>query len=115
MPKISAPPSPSDSDPGKKPTASDAAIEEAAKRLSRRQIIKDASEYVKKHISRQPPVQRFFSFMPTMLTRVSPFHFKSRLKYKEWPLVRLDSGDANSWGRNSWSSLTRPSCSGCWP
>ncbi len=34
-----------------------------------------------------------------MLTRVSPFHFKGRLKSKEWPLVRLDSGDANSWGR----------------
>ena len=50
MPKISEPPSPLDTDPGKKPTASDAAIEEAAKRLSRRQIIKDASEYVKKHI-----------------------------------------------------------------
>lgn len=80
-------------------SASDAAIEAAAKRLTRRQIIKDASEYVKKHISRQPPAQRFFSFMPTMLTRVSPFHFKGRVKYKEWPLVRLDSGDANSWGR----------------
>jgi hypothetical protein len=80
-------------------TSSDAAIEAAAKRLTRRQIIKNASEYVKKHISRQPPVQRFFSFMPTMLTRVSPFHFKGRVKYNEWPLVRLDSGDADSWGR----------------
>lgn len=62
-------------------------------------MIKDASLYVKKHISKQPPVQRFFSFMPTLLTRVSPFHFKSRRKYEEWPLVRLDSGDVNSWGR----------------
>jgi len=53
---------------------------------------------VNKHISRQPPVQRFFSFMPTMLTRVSPFHFKGRYKLNEWPLVRLDSGDADSWG-----------------
>jgi len=78
---------------------SDAAIKDAAERLSRRQIITDASEFVKKHISRQPPVQRFFSFMPTMLTRVSPFHFKGRMKYTEWPLVRLDSGDADSWGR----------------
>ena len=33
-----------------------------------------------------------------MLTRVSPFHFKGRHKSTEWPLVRLDSGDANSWG-----------------
>jgi predicted transcriptional regulator len=80
-------------------TSSDAALKAAARSLTRRQIIKDASEFVKKHISRQPPVQRFFSFMPTMLTRVSPFHFKARMKYAEWPLVRLDSGDANSWGR----------------
>ena len=99
MPDRPKPPAQLNANPEKKTTASDAAIEAAAKQLSRRQIIKDASEYVKKHISRQPPVQRFFSFMPTMLTRVSPFHFKGRLKSKEWPLVRLDSGDANSWGR----------------
>lgn len=80
-------------------TSSDIALETAAKKLTRRQIIGDASEFVKKHISRQPPVQRFFSFMPTMLTRVSPFHFKSKAKYEQWPLVRLDSGDSNSWGR----------------
>ncbi len=67
-------------------------------KLTAKQIIKEASEFVNEHISRQPPVQRFFSFMPTMLTRVSPFHFKSRQKLTEWPLVRLGSGDANSWG-----------------
>jgi hypothetical protein len=99
MPDSGTPPTPPNADQTKQPSASDAAIEAAAQRLTRRQIIKDAAEYVKKHISRQPPVQRFFSFMPTMLTRVSPFHFKARTKYKEWPLVRLDSGDANSWGR----------------
>ncbi len=99
MPDKPKPPTPLNASPQPKPTASDAAIEAAARRLTRRQIIKDASEYVRKHISRQPPVQRFFSFMPTMLTRVSPFHFKGRIKSKEWPLVRLDSGDANSWGR----------------
>lgn len=66
--------------------------------LTGRQIITEASEYVKNHISRQPPVQRLFSFMPTMLTRVSPFHFKGRQKSNEWPLVRLDSGDSNPWG-----------------
>ncbi|MGD8991006.1 MAG: replication protein C, IncQ-type [Desulfobacterales bacterium] len=65
---------------------------------SGKKIIREASEYVKAHIRRQPPVQRFFSFMPTMLTRVSPFHFKGRHKSIEWPLVRLDSGDTNSWG-----------------
>ncbi len=99
MPDKHTPPTPSNANPAKSQSASDAALEAAAKRLTRRQIIKDASEYVKKHISRQPPVQQHFSFMPTMLTRVSPFHFKGRLKNKEWPLVRLDSGDANSWGR----------------
>ena len=67
-------------------------------KLTGKQIIKQASKYVKEHISRQPPVQQFFSFMPTMLTRVSPFHFKGRHKSNEWPLVRLDSGDTNSWG-----------------
>lgn len=67
-------------------------------KLTGKQIIKEAAKYVNEHISRQPPVQRFFSFMPTMLTRVSPFHFKGRHKSKEWPLVRLDSGDNNSWG-----------------
>jgi predicted transcriptional regulator len=77
--------------------ASDA-IGALARKLTGKQIIKEASQFVKTHISRQPPVQRFFSFMPTMLTRVSPFHFKGRHKFNEWPLVRLDSGDANSWG-----------------
>jgi predicted transcriptional regulator len=69
-----------------------------SKKPSGKKIIREASEYVKAHIRRQPPVQRFFSFMPTMLTRVSPFHFKGRQKSTEWPLVRLDSGDDNSWG-----------------
>jgi predicted transcriptional regulator len=67
-------------------------------KLTGKQIIKEASKYVDEHISRQPPLQRFFSFMPTMLTRVSPFHFKGRHKSNEWPLVRLDSGESNSWG-----------------
>ena len=69
-----------------------------SKKPSGKKIIQEASEFVKAHIRRQPPVQRFFSFMPTMLTRVSPFHFKGRHKSTQWPLVRLDSGDANSWG-----------------
>lgn len=99
MPEKPTPQSPSNTGSNTVKSASDTAIEAAARRLTRREIIKDASEYVKKHISRQPPVQRFFSFMPTMLTRVSPFHFKGRIKNKDWPLVRLDSGDANSWGR----------------
>jgi len=79
-----------------KPT--DSVIDTPMSKLTGNQIIREASRYVKEHISRQPPAQRFFSFMPTMLTRVSPFHFKGRHKADGWPLVRLDSGDANSWG-----------------
>jgi hypothetical protein len=73
--------------------------EAVTRQHSGRMIIKDAARFVKKHISKQPPVQRFFSFMPTLLTRVSPFHFRGRGKFDQWPLVRLDSGDENSWGR----------------
>jgi len=69
------------------------------KQLIGRRMIRDAADFVNTHISRQPPVQRFFSFMPTMLTRVSPFHFKSWTRSSDWPLVRLDSGNVNSWGR----------------
>ena len=76
----------------------DRATSKRSKTFSGKKIIREASQYVKAHIRRQPPVQRFFSFMPTMLTRVSPFHFKGRHKSAEWPLVRMDSGDANSWG-----------------
>jgi hypothetical protein len=71
----------------------------ADKQLIGRRMIREAALFVDRHLSRQPPVQRFFSFMPTMLTRVSPFHFKSSVKSKDWPLVRLDSGDVNTWGR----------------
>lgn len=80
-------------------TPKDEIIDDVSRRLRGYQMIRDASDYVKKHISRQPPVQRFFSFMPTMLTRVSPFHLRGRIKADNWPLVRLDSGEANSWGR----------------
>jgi hypothetical protein len=84
----------------KKPKGLSPADGEAiAKQNTGQKIIKDAARFVKKHISKQPPVQRFFSFMPTMLTRVSPFHFKGHSKSDQWPLVRLDSGDDNSWGR----------------
>jgi hypothetical protein len=66
-----------------------------------REMIARASQAVKEHISRQPHVQRLFSFMPTLMTRVSPFHFRNRNMYKDWPLVRLDSGEANAWGQMS--------------
>ncbi len=64
-----------------------------------RKMIAGAARAVKDHISRQPHVQRLFSFMPTLMTRVSPFHFRNRNLHKDWPLVRLDSGEADSWGK----------------
>ncbi len=64
-----------------------------------RKMIARASKAVKDHISRQPHVPRRFSFMPTLMTRVSPFHFRNRNLHKDWPLVRLDSGAASSWGK----------------
>jgi len=67
--------------------------------LSTTQMIADACEAVQEHIRRQPHVQRVFSFMPTLMTRVSPFHFRNKNTYKDWPLVRLDSGSQNTWGR----------------
>jgi len=66
-----------------------------------RKMIARASRAVKEHISRQPHVQRLFSFMPTLMTRVSPFHFRNRNLSRDWPLVRLDSGETNTWGQMS--------------
>ena len=40
------------------------AIGALARKLTGKQIIKDASQFVKTHISRQPPVQRFLALCP---------------------------------------------------
>lgn len=66
---------------------------------TRRQVIREAADAVSDHIRRQPHVQRLFSFMPSLMTRVSPFHFRARTRAKDWPLVRLDSGEGSAWGR----------------
>lgn len=63
------------------------------------QMVEAAADKVREHISRQPHVQRLFSFMPTLMTQVSPFHLKSRQSLRQWPLVRLDSGEGAGWGR----------------
>jgi hypothetical protein len=81
------------------PTGKGGGLGLAERQLIGRRMIREAARFVDRHISRQPPVQRFFSFMPTMLTRVSPFHFREGVPSRDWPLVRLDSGDLNSWGR----------------
>ena len=67
--------------------------------MTRRQVVQDAARSVSEHIRRQPHVQRLFSFMPSLMTRVSPFHFRGRTRIRDWPLVRLDSGDGDAWGR----------------
>ncbi len=67
--------------------------------MTRREVVHDAAGKVAEHIRRQPHVQRLFSFMPSLMTRVSPFHFRARTKSRNWPLVRLDSGDRDAWGR----------------
>ena len=93
------PPQPSSDPPQSTAFFTDVSAPSRHKQRIGRRMIHEAAEYVKSHISRQPPVQRVFSFMPTLLTQVSPFHFKPRSKYSDWPLVRLDSGTTNSWGR----------------
>jgi hypothetical protein len=70
-----------------------------SKPLSLSSLIESAAEDMRTHISRQPHVQRLFSFMPTLMTRVSPFHFQHRGMAKNWPLLRLDSGESSHWGR----------------
>jgi len=82
-------------------THADSARTEHPKIGAERRMIAKASQAVKEHISRQPHVQRLFSFMPTLMTQVSPFHFRNRNMYKDWPLVRLDSGETNAWGQMS--------------
>ncbi len=77
----------------------DVSIEPMGEGQIGRLMIKAAGKTVREHISRQPHVQRVFSFMPTMMTRVSPFHFRNQKQLKDWPLVRLDSEDRQSWGR----------------
>lgn len=77
----------------------DVSIEPMGEGRTGRLMIKEAGKAVREHISHQPHVQRVFSFMPTMMTRVSPFHFRNRKQLKDWPLVRLDSEDRQSWGR----------------
>jgi hypothetical protein len=74
-------------------------VEAMVRQTAGRRMVRKASMAVKEHISRQPHVQRLFSFMPTLMTRISPFHFRNKNTAKNWPLVRLDSGTADAWGR----------------
>ncbi|MBI9085040.1 MAG: hypothetical protein JEZ11_15710 [Desulfobacterales bacterium] len=80
------------------PPTSGIDMEDMIKHAVGRRMIHEASLSVREHISRQPHVQRLFSFMPTLMTRVSPFHFRNKNTFKDWPLVRLDSGETETWG-----------------
>ena len=77
---------------------SESDVEAMVRQTVGRRMVRNASAAVKEHISRQPHVQRLFSFMPTLMTRVSPFHFRNKNTFKDWPLVRLDSGQTDAWG-----------------
>lgn len=70
-----------------------------AARLTDREMVREAGGAVREHIRRQPHVQRLFSFMPTMMTRLSPFHLRGPMRSRDWPLVRLDTGETVGWGR----------------
>ena len=85
-PETASPPSPDD-------------LEKMVRQTTGRRMVQEASLAVREHISRQPHVQRLFSFMPILMTRVSPFHFRNKNTFKDWPLVRLDSGEADAWGK----------------
>ena len=63
------------------------------------QMVREAGICVREHIRRQPHIQRLFSFMPTLMTRLSPFHLHRPPRRSDWPLVRLDTGATIGWGR----------------
>ena len=63
--------------------------------------IKQATDEIKSHISKQDPEheQRIFSFLPTKMTRISPFFPLSKREMKDRPLEKL------TWD-NPWGKLT---------
>ena len=62
--------------------------------------IQDGTAEIKTYLEKQspePPEQQIFSFLPTKMTRVSPFFPLSRREMKDRPLERLSW--ETSWGR----------------
>ena len=82
-------------------TKTDAEIEAWEKSMPNYQI-KQATDEVKTYISKQspePPDQQIFSFLPTKMTRISPFFPLSKREMKDRPLEEL------TW-ESSWGQLT---------
>ena len=67
--------------------------------LKASQQITDTTERIKKEIVKQAPEheQQIFSFMPTEMTRISPFFPLSKREMKNRPLEELEW--VNSWGK----------------
>jgi len=83
-----------------KRTKTDAEVEVWEKELAELSQIKKATDEVKVFISKQSPeapVQQIFSFLPTKMTRVSPFFPLSKREMKDRPLEKLTW--ETSWGR----------------
>ncbi len=71
-------------------------------RLTGRGKVKGAADDVKDHIRKQgpePPEQQIFSFLPTKMTRISPFFPLSRKEMKNRPIDKMTW--ETSWGRFS--------------
>jgi len=79
-------------------TRTDAEVEAWEKSTPSYQI-KQATDEVKNYISKQspgPPEQQIFSFLPTKMTRISPFFPLSKREMKDRPLEELTW--ENPWG-----------------
>jgi hypothetical protein len=64
-----------------------------------KQVISSAVSEVKEHISKQPLAheQMLFSFMPTQMTRTTPFYPMGKREMKDRPIETLEW--ETSWGR----------------
>jgi hypothetical protein len=78
---------------------SDAEIEAWEREKQSRQMITDSVKEAKEHIGKQPPEQLLFSFMPTTMTRTTPFFPMSKRQMKNRPYDELTW--ETPWGRIS--------------
>ena len=79
--------------------SSESEIEAWEKQQKARQIISTAVNEVKEHIGKQPQPheQMLFSFMPTQMTRTTPFYPMGKREMKDRPIETLEW--ETSWGR----------------
>jgi hypothetical protein len=78
---------------------SDSEIEAWERQQKARQIISTAVSEVKEHIGKQPQPheQMLFSFMPTQMTRTTPFYPMGKREMRDRPTETLEW--ETSWGR----------------